>query len=74
MSDAAVSSQAAPTARKLAEMVAAYNPEREVVVCVANPAWEQWAALQVGHPLHHAAAGVQAERRACGGGDRVANR
>ena len=51
VSDAAVSSQAAPTARKLAEMVAAYNPEREVVVCVANPAWEQWAALQVGHPF-----------------------
>ena len=41
----------APTARKLAEMVAAYNPECEVVVCVANPAWEQWAALQVGHPF-----------------------
>ena len=51
VSDAAVSSQAAPTARKPAEMVAAYNPEREVVVCVANPAWEQWAAMQVSHPF-----------------------
>ena len=28
----------APAARKLAEMVTAYNPERELVVCVANPA------------------------------------
>ena len=40
-----------PTARKLSEMVAAYNPEREGVVCLTNLAWEQWAALQVGHPF-----------------------
>ena len=40
-----------PTARKLSEMVAAYNPEREGVVCLTNPAWEQWAALQLSNPL-----------------------
>jgi hypothetical protein len=41
----------APTAHKLAEMVAAYDPERAIVVCIANPAWEQWAALRLSNPL-----------------------
>ena len=41
----------APTVQKLAEMVAAYDPEQGVVVCIANPAWEQWAALQLSNPL-----------------------
>ena len=41
----------APTAHKLAEMVAAYDPAQGVVICIANPAWEQWAALQLSNPL-----------------------
>ena len=41
----------APTAHKLAEMVATYDAEQGVVVCIANPAWEQWAALQLSNPL-----------------------
>ena len=32
-------------------MVATYDPEQSVVACIANPAWEQWAALQLGNPL-----------------------
>lgn len=41
----------APTVRSMAGMVAAYDPERAIVVCIANPAWEQWAALQLSNPL-----------------------
>ncbi len=41
----------APAARKLAEMVGRRQSRARVVVCMANPAWEQGAALQVGHPF-----------------------
>lgn len=30
------------TALEIAAYVMPYEPEREAVVCVANPAWEQW--------------------------------
>ena len=43
--------QVTPARQKLAAMVAAYEPAQGVVVCIANPAWEQWTALRLSNPL-----------------------
>ena len=41
----------AETAVEIAEYVLAYDPEREAVICVAHPGWEQWAVYRAHNPF-----------------------
>ena len=39
------------TALEIGSYVAEYDPDREAVICIANPGWEQWAVFRAHHPL-----------------------
>ena len=41
----------AETAIEIAEYTLKYEPEREAVICVANPGWEQWAVFRAYNPF-----------------------